>query len=654
VERFSIHAVDPKLLDISAWPAVISTCLSEEDQRILSARKTAIEMLISGASRTKIEDETGVDRKSLLKFIKNCVKAHPDGRVYGFRALVPRTRIAPYCRRTEFVATAVGTTAGGSGAFTKLLREYPAIDKLIRKHVFRVSKSKHVYEGPVQIKSLHKRFIDLCRELKLDVSKKYPFNTVWLGKVSLGKYVKKLIQENIDKATKEIFGADAAKSLQSGDGVDRPVLIPFQRVECDAHHIDAFFCILILSPDGEVIRKLLRRLWIIFIFEVVSRVIVGYHLSLREECDRNDVLDAVRHALTKWEPKQLQIPELTYRAGAGFPSSHNHRFIAACWDQFSVDEALVNAASEVKDKLKDVVAAIPIVLPGHNPNDRAGVERVFKTIEEMLFHRLPSTTGSGPADPRRGNPELAAIEYTIQLEDARELIDVVAANYNNTPHEGIGFRTPLEYLEFSCNRLNHWPRQANASKVSDLSSFDKRVWVRGDEKKGIKPHLNFLGARYSSDIFKQAVSMIGKPIIVRIDRRDLRTIRAFWENGSEIGVLRAAPPWHRTPHTLEMRQVIRSLVKKKMLHYVEGDDLTIVYLNYLEQKARKGKYVSHAYLEMRRTLFDTGTSDPEWIVGIDSPVSTYETSEQSRQCQLPPEPTPIIRPGRVARKALVH
>jgi hypothetical protein len=358
----------------------------------------------------------------------------------------------------------------------------------------------------------------LCRELKLDVGKKYPFNTEWLGKVSLYTYVKNLIQENIDKATKEVFGADAAKSLQSGDGVDRPVFKPFQRVESDAHHIDAFFCILILSPDGEIIRKVLRRLWIIFIFEVVSRAILGYQLSLREECDRNDVLEAVRHALTKWEPKQLRIPGLTYQAGAGFPSSHNHRFVAACWDQFSVDEALVNVASEVKDKLRDVVGAIPIVLPGHNPNDRAGVERVFKTIESALFHRLPSTTGSGPADPRRGNPESAAIEYTIQLEDVRELLDVTAANYNNTPHEGINYRTPLEYLEFSCNRLNHWPRQASPAKVIDLSSFDKRVFVRGKLEEGIKPHINFIGARYSSGMFKQAVSMIGKPITIRIDR----------------------------------------------------------------------------------------------------------------------------------------
>jgi hypothetical protein len=653
VERFSIHSVDSKLLEVASWREVNPAALNKEDQVVFEARRTAINLLIEGVSRKRIEEETGVDRKSVLEFFKNCLKTHPDGVMYGYRALVPRTRIAKYNRQVEFVATAIGTTAGGSGAFGKLLREYPAIDDLIRRHVFRMSKNRHVYEGPVQIKSLHKRFLDLCRELKLDVMKRYPFNTEWLGRVSLYKYVKRLIQENIEKATREVYGSNAAKSLQSGDGVDRPIFKPYQRVECDAHHIDAFFCILIISPDGEIIRKLVRRLWIIFVFEVLSRAVLGHHLSLREECNSNDVLEAVRHALTKWEPKHLQIPELTYKSGAGFPSSHNPKFVGACWDQFSVDEALVNVAADVKHILESVVGAIPIVLPRHNPNDRVGIERTFKTIEEMLFHRLPSTTGSGPKDPRRGNPELAAIEYTIQLEDARELIDVAIANYNNTPHEGIGFRTPLEYLEFSCNRLNQWPRQADRGKVNDLSCFDKRVNVKGDAKKGIKPHVNLFGARYSSDLFKQAASMIGKKITVRIDRRDLRTIRAFWENGFEIGVLRAAPPWHITPHTLEMRQAIRSLVKKKMLHYVEGDDPTIVYLKYLEEKARKDKFVAHPYLELRKVLFEMGRK-PEWIADLETNVKSTELQVRSGASQRPAESSATAGPGRVARKPLVY
>jgi hypothetical protein len=448
--------------------------------------------------------------------------------------------------------------------------------------------------------------------------KQYPFNTERQGYVSLFRYVRNLIHQNIEEATRANFGSNAAKSLESGDGVDRPMLKPFQRVECDAHHIDAFFCILILSPSGEVIRKVLRRLWILIIFEVTSRAILSWHLCLGEECDSNDVLEVVRNALVKWEPKELRIPNLAYHEGAGFPSSQNERFVGACWYEFSCDEALVNKADKVKDKLKNVVRAEPVVLMGHNPNDRAHIERVFKTIEEGLFHRLPSTTGSNPNDPRRDHPEQAAIKFTIQLEDAEELIDVAVANYNNTPHEGIWLQTPLQYLELLCARMDAWPRKADPLAVEDLSCFDKKVTVRGSVKDGRRAHINLHGARYSSDTFKHAAALIGTQIIARIDRRDMRTVRIFSQDGSELGVLRAAAPWHQFPHTLEMRRAIRRLISKKLIHYTDNQDLGIVYLDYLESKAMKDKYVEPAYLKFRRALFGSAATAAEWIARRDA------------------------------------
>jgi len=653
MERFSIHSIDPKLIDISMWPDVLRSQLSAEVRAAYDKRRSAIELLLLGAPRREIQRHTGVDRKSVLELFKRCITAHPDGKLYGFRALIPNTRIAPYRRRKEFVETKVGTKAGGAGAFGKLLREYPDIDEMIKRHVFQLRKRSRVYEGSVRIKSLHRRMIDMCREKGLDkaagrqMTKQYPFNTERQGYVSLFKYVQKLIRENIEAATRANFGSDAAKSLGSGDGVDRPLLKPFQRVECDAHHIDAFFCILILSPSGEIIHKLLRRLWVIFILLGPSRVILGWQLSVREECDSNDILEAVRNALVKWEPKELRIPGLAYHADAGYPSSRNERFIGACWDEFSCDEALVNTASKVKDKLKNVVRAKPVVLMGHNPNDRAGVERVFKTIEEELFHRLPSTTGSGPDDPRRNHPEDAAIKYTIQLEDIRELIDVAVANYNSTPHEGLFFQTPLQYLELSCARMNAWPRQADPLAVEDLSSFDKKVTVRGSLQDGRGAHINLYGARYSSDTFKHAAALIGKQIVARIDRREMRTVRIFEINGSELGVLRAASPWHRFPHSLEMRQEIRRLIKRKILHYTDSQDLGIVYLDYLEQKAMKNKYVEPAYLEARRVMFGTGSKAVEWMTDS-SPVRNRPFEDGQ-----PPNAISIMtEPPRTPRKAV--
>lgn len=142
--------------------------LSDKVRAEYDKRRRAIELLISGTPRTEIAKETGADRKSVLRWFKLCISAHPDGKLFGFRALIPNTRIAPYRRRTEFIETTVGTKAGASGVFAKLLRENPDIDEMIKRHVFQLCKRSHVYEGPVRIKSLHKRMIDMCRAKGLD------------------------------------------------------------------------------------------------------------------------------------------------------------------------------------------------------------------------------------------------------------------------------------------------------------------------------------------------------------------------------------------------------------------------------------------------------------------------------------------------------
>ena len=98
--------------------------------------------------------------------------------------------------------------------------------------------------------------------------------------------------------------------------------------------------------------------------------------------------------------------------------------------------------------------------------------------------------------------------------------------------------------------------------------------------------------------------MLFRSISLEIDVSDLRTVKAYGPSGAELGVLRAAPPWHRTPHTLEMRQAVNALVSRKMLHYLDQGDPVMALLKHLESLARKGKSVPPLYLEARRFLAD--------------------------------------------------
>jgi hypothetical protein len=92
------------------------------------------------------------------------------------------------------------------------------LKELLDRHILRLKKSKAIYESRLRLKSLHKRFLDRCRELGLDVGKQYPFNTTKLASQSLWRYVYKTILENTSKAIPAVYGSDAAKTLQTGDG----------------------------------------------------------------------------------------------------------------------------------------------------------------------------------------------------------------------------------------------------------------------------------------------------------------------------------------------------------------------------------------------------------------------------------------------------
>ena len=601
MNTFSIPSLDSSLMHTETWPQVDEQSIAEMDVRRLYIRRCkAIRLLLDQSDDTHITSATGLPRREALRLLKRCLMINPDGQIFGFRALIPHSHIGSYTRHVT-INFRPGQAQGGAGAFQHLLATYPVLASLLQAHVFKLSKRKHVYESRTVVKSLHKRFIDKCRELGLEKDCQYPFNTKTLAYVSLAKHVRQLLS-NPDRAAAGSLGTEIAKKLRSEDGTARPLTKPFERVECDAHHIDAIFCILIPSIFGELIPKIVHRLWVLVIQDVTSKAILGYHLSLREECNAEDILMTIRNALTVWVPRTLSVPGMTYSSASGFPSSHDQRFIGACWDQFSVDGAMANLALRVADKLEHVVGATSIVLPRRIPNDRPFVERFFGILEESGFHRLPNTTGNAPDDPRRHHPEQAAVRYTLQVEQLEDLIDVLIANFNGTPHGSIGYRTPLHYLSYLCEAQSCWPRQADAGDVARVLNVFKTVAVRGGTETGRRPYIHCFGVNYSSDVLKFASHWVGQKISIEINVRDLRTVKAYAPDGAEIGVLRAAPPWHRTPHTLEMRQAVNALVSRKMLHYLEQSDPVMALLEHLESLAQKGKSVPPLYLEARRLL----------------------------------------------------
>ena len=408
----------------------------------------------------------------------------------------------------------------------------------------------------------------------------------------------------------KIAGGNDDDKISAGDGADRPLLRVFQRVECDAHKLDSRMVVAIPSPHGGYETRKIRRLWVIVIIEVESRAVLGYHLSLHPECSAEDVLRTVKRALTRWAPRELLWSGNAYVEGAGLPSAHHERYLGACWDEFSVDGAMANICDRVERQLREVVGST--ILKPQDPtsytsrrskDDRPFIESFFGQLARGGFHRLSTTTGSKPSDKRGADPCETAAETQFQLEYAEELLDTLIANYNVRPHSGLGWRSPLAQLDFLTSREPERIRQADAGEVQRMVSVRKLCTLKGGVSTGRRPYFQFASARYSAEWLALRTDLLGKLLWLQLeDEDDARFASVSNERGEFLGVVRAAPPWNRSPHTLYMRQAIRGLEKRRMLHLSGQCDAVEELIRYAEGSKDKKLPPHPAYLEARRVL----------------------------------------------------
>ncbi|CAL8480953.1 helix-turn-helix domain-containing protein [Caballeronia sp. S22] len=83
-------------IDLNSWPSVAHTELDEGSRRQFEVRRQAVLRYIAGESIKAIEESTHVNRRQLYRWLERARSAHPDGRPFGFRALIHYVRIAEY------------------------------------------------------------------------------------------------------------------------------------------------------------------------------------------------------------------------------------------------------------------------------------------------------------------------------------------------------------------------------------------------------------------------------------------------------------------------------------------------------------------------------------------------------------------------------
>lgn len=603
------QAAVPDQVRPELWIPVDADALPEDRRALFLRRRTGIQLYFDGATEAEIREACGFGRSHIYRLItERCLAQNPDGNVNGWRGALPHRRVKEWSRATPFDVSDAG--AGAAGALLWLF-ESPGgsdIEARFRKQI--VGKVPKLAAAKRPKQELFIWFIKELRAAGLEARGEWPFNVERLGYVSICKFIDKVMDENPRRQRQLLGGREAERKARAGDGADRPRLRVFQRVECDAHKLDSRMVVAIPSPHGGYETRKIRRLWVIVIIEVESRAVLGYHLSLHPECNAEDVLRTVKRALTRWAPRELHWSGNAYFDGAGLPSAHHDRYLGACWDEFSVDGAMANICARVERQLREVVGST--ILRPQDPtsytsrrskDDRPFIESFFGQLARGGFHRLSTTTGSKPSDKRGANLEETAAETQFQLEYAEELLDTLIANYNARPHSGLGWRSPLAQLDFLTGRESERIRQADAGEVQRMVSIRKLCTLKGGVSAGRRPYVQFANARYSAEWLTLRTDLLGKLLWLQLeDEDDARFASVSTERGEFLGVVRAAPPWNRSPHTLYMRQAIRALEKRRMLHLTGQCDAVEALIRYAEGSKDKKLPPHPAYLEARRVL----------------------------------------------------
>ena len=554
------QAWDAAAREPGSWPPVNPSALDAAKRERFRRRKRALELYLdTDLPVAEVVRRSQLSGSELRRLVRRAFTALPDGTPVGWLACLPGHRV----KRYERTAPAV---LGGAGSFERFLTDHPALREALDAWALG---RKPVAQGPVRgrgIKALWLAFRDACAAAGIDPATSYPFTNADGGREAVRRYVGRLRDAHFGDAARVRHGDAGARPVATGAAVaatTSQAVRPYALVQLDGHRLDTVLNVRLQDALGVEVDLSLSRLWLLVLMDVASRAVLGYSISLSDNYGADDVLECVACAFEPWTPTALAPGTIAYPPGAGLPSGVVDGAAWRAFDTLLLDNALAHHSTQVQQRILDAGALEIVTHRPAAPRSNAILERFFATFEAMTLHRWPTTTGSGPDDPRRGKPERAAARLDVGLDDLRTVVDVALATYNATPHAALAGRSPLDYLRYRQARSLDLVRHVRHRTLAGLALFERdfAVTIRADTALGHRPHVKFRHVRYASDAIASSLGLRGTKAVLRIDTRDLRSGSLFAADGRCLGRVEAEPRWRLRAHDLTVRKAIFRLVR---------------------------------------------------------------------------------------------
>ncbi len=636
---------DLQNIDTSTWPCVDVNALTAEKKAAFTQYQKAVDLFASRTTVGEIEKLTCVNRRQLYRLLDRCLKQADDGQIFGYRGLLKHRRIVAYVRTAQLSADCSITGQGFVGAFALLLERYPQLADWLKRKIRERAVTLHQVstDGVLktrlrQLDKLHAGFLMQCRAVGLTPAD-YPMNTDRRGIRSLSAYVTAAMLNNFGMAARAA-GASHLKGMPRTDGGIVAAVRPYQVVEFDGHRLDVRLKIVIKDPLGFEQEFEIERIWLLVIIDVCTRAVLGYHLVLSREYSRYDVIKTIEKALMPHQPRKFTLEHVGYGEAGGFPSGKLPELGYAIWERMRLDNAKANLAGETMTALCEFVGCAADAGPPHQPDDRPYIERFFGTIASTLSSRLPGYTGSNPRDLRRALADPKGnLRLFVSLTEMEELMEAAIAGYNATPHGGVNSRSPLEAMEYLVRGKGHMLNWLPESKRHTLCLMQTahRCRVRGYLAQGTRPHINLFQVRYTSEVLAASTSLLGKDLRVYYNSDDLRTVRAFLADGSELGILKAQGAWGEISHDLKLRREIMKLRGKRRMAFTIDQEFIERFVATKKEKAKKSRRAASDLAKTLRVLASAPTANtpPGPPKSAESEPKKYEPVEQDVAVEAP-------------------
>ena len=537
--------------ELESWPRPVRDALTPEAQVRYDNGCAALTAVLTGeVGLTKAAALNHLCRKRLTSMLKRAVRIAPDGERYGFRVCVPW---GAYYRDPADATAGEMPRVAGPHAMTLVLACHPTLREKVESYAHPLPPGR----PPKSFKRLHE---NLLKDLRaLDLHDYYPLNQSDKGRRALLRYIR---QRRLDTAPIPAIdeGAEAPTVL---DDLIRGRL--YARAEIDAHRIDIEAVLGVQMPNGGVASRPISTLWLLCEIETESRAILGWCLRVGRGYNNLDLSTCLASSLHPWTRRELTIPGLAYHPGAGIPSGLPGEFGARRARSVALDNAKAHHAIDFEQAFCSAHGGILVYGRAHEPRSRPIVEQLFSRLEQGAFRELPG--GFEPAT-RLGDNKIRISNFApndcpIQLHLFEELLDVIIANYNASPHPALGNLSPLQFLQMYPPRgFDYTPSKAEAD-AEQMGSVLVSLPVNGNRDDGVMPHVNYLYARYRSPELDGKWELTNKtPLLARVNRHDLRTILLMRTATTPLCVVRAAAPWDKRRHDETTRRLIMQWTKQ--------------------------------------------------------------------------------------------